>query len=148
MTRQRRTQPNTPARASYADASTAHGGGLHQLLHPRFTNREFPFLKEEDHLSITPADHARDLPPLIPREVLFGNPERIQPSVSPDGTRLAWVAPRDGVLNLWVADLDDLDATTRHQRLRMDRRRHPPDVRPGPGRQHELPALLRQRADR
>ena len=40
---------------------------------------------------------------LIPREVLFGNPERISPHISPDGSRLAWIAPRDGVLNVWVA---------------------------------------------
>jgi dipeptidyl aminopeptidase/acylaminoacyl peptidase len=40
---------------------------------------------------------------LIPREVLFGNPERVSPHISPDGTRLAWIAPREGVLNVWVA---------------------------------------------
>jgi dipeptidyl aminopeptidase/acylaminoacyl peptidase len=40
---------------------------------------------------------------LIPREVLFGNPERVSPQLSPDGTRLAWIAPRDGVLNVWAA---------------------------------------------
>jgi dipeptidyl aminopeptidase/acylaminoacyl peptidase len=40
---------------------------------------------------------------LIPREVLFGNPERTSPRISPDGRRLAWIAPRDGVLNVWVA---------------------------------------------
>jgi len=40
---------------------------------------------------------------LIPRTVLFGNPERTSPRISPDGTRLAWIAPRDGVLNVWVA---------------------------------------------
>ena len=40
---------------------------------------------------------------LIPRRVLFGNPERISPSISPEGTRLAWIAPHDGVLNVWVA---------------------------------------------
>jgi dipeptidyl aminopeptidase/acylaminoacyl peptidase len=40
---------------------------------------------------------------LIPRNVLFGNPERIQPRLSPDGGRLAWIAPHDGVLNVWVA---------------------------------------------
>ena len=33
------------------------------------------------------------LPPLIPRDVLFGNPERMSPKLSPDGTRLAWLAP-------------------------------------------------------
>lgn len=42
--------------------------------------------------------------PLIPREALFGNPDRANPQVSPDGVRLAWLAPRDGVLNVWVAD--------------------------------------------
>ena len=40
---------------------------------------------------------------LIPRSVLFGNPERTSPEISPDGGSLAWIAPRDGVLNLWVA---------------------------------------------
>src|SRR6266568_3260296 len=40
---------------------------------------------------------------LIPRQVLFGNPERISPQISPDGTQLAWIAPSDGVLNVWVA---------------------------------------------
>ncbi len=40
---------------------------------------------------------------LIPRQVLFGNPERVSPHISPDGTALAWIAPHDGVLNVWVA---------------------------------------------
>jgi dipeptidyl aminopeptidase/acylaminoacyl peptidase len=40
--------------------------------------------------------------PLIPRTVLFGNPERTQPRISPDGQRLAYIAPLDGVLNVWV----------------------------------------------
>jgi len=52
--------------------------------------------------------------PLIPRTVLFGNPERVAPKISPDGTRLAWIAPRDGVLNVWVATIgaDDARAVT------------------------------------
>ena len=40
---------------------------------------------------------------LIPRQVLFGNPERVRPRISPDGTQLAWIAPSGGVLNVWVA---------------------------------------------
>jgi dipeptidyl aminopeptidase/acylaminoacyl peptidase len=40
---------------------------------------------------------------LIPRQVLFGNPERVNPDLSPDGTRLAWIAPHKGVLNVWIA---------------------------------------------
>jgi dipeptidyl aminopeptidase/acylaminoacyl peptidase len=42
---------------------------------------------------------------LIPRSVLFGNPERTSPQISPDGSALAWIAPRDGVLNLWLAPI-------------------------------------------
>jgi dipeptidyl aminopeptidase/acylaminoacyl peptidase len=40
--------------------------------------------------------------PLVPLEVLFGNPERVSPQVSPDGKQLAWMAPRDGVMNVWA----------------------------------------------
>ena len=46
---------------------------------------------------------------LVPREVLFGNPTRTSPQISPDGTRLAWLAPRDGVLNVWVSAVGDID---------------------------------------
>jgi dipeptidyl aminopeptidase/acylaminoacyl peptidase len=46
------------------------------------------------------------LPPLIPREVLFGNPERTSPALSPDGARIGFVAPVDGVLNVWVGPAD------------------------------------------
>jgi dipeptidyl aminopeptidase/acylaminoacyl peptidase len=44
---------------------------------------------------------------LIPAAVLFGNPERVSPRLSPDGTRLAWIAPHDGILNVWVAPAGD-----------------------------------------
>jgi dipeptidyl aminopeptidase/acylaminoacyl peptidase len=44
---------------------------------------------------------------LIPREDLFGNPERAQGRVSPDGESVSWIAPVDGVLNVWVAPVDD-----------------------------------------
>ncbi|MGA3091434.1 MAG: S9 family peptidase [Terriglobales bacterium] len=47
--------------------------------------------------------------PLIPREVLFGNPERADPQISPDGTRIAYLAPVDGVLNVWIRTLGEAD---------------------------------------
>lgn len=47
---------------------------------------------------------------LIPRELLFGNPERTGPQISPDGKRLAFVAPVDGVLNVWVSTIGKTDA--------------------------------------
>src|SRR5260370_5717106 len=41
--------------------------------------------------------------PLIPREVLFGNPERTSPQISPDGKMLAYLAPdKNNVLQIWV----------------------------------------------
>jgi dipeptidyl aminopeptidase/acylaminoacyl peptidase len=43
-------------------------------------------------------------PPLIPRAVIFGNPERAGGQVSPDGKYLSFLAPRDGVLNIWVVE--------------------------------------------
>lgn len=42
---------------------------------------------------------------LIPLEVLFGNPERAGAQISPDGTRLSYVAPLDGVLNVFVGNI-------------------------------------------
>ena len=44
---------------------------------------------------------------LIPREILFGNPERSNVQISPDGRYLSWVAPVDGVANVWVAPADN-----------------------------------------
>ncbi|MBI3297095.1 MAG: S9 family peptidase [Elusimicrobia bacterium] len=41
---------------------------------------------------------------LIERELLFGNPVKAAPKVSPDGRRLAFLAPDEGVLNVWLAD--------------------------------------------
>lgn len=45
--------------------------------------------------------------PIIPREALFGNPVRAAGQISPDGKWLSWLAPRDGVLNIWVAPADN-----------------------------------------
>lgn len=51
-----------------------------------------------------------ELPPLIPRDVLFGNPERTSPRLSPDGTRLAWLAPdKKNVLQVWVKTIGKED---------------------------------------
>ncbi|MEM7500459.1 MAG: S9 family peptidase [Pseudomonadota bacterium] len=44
---------------------------------------------------------------LVDRSVFFGNPSRVQGRVSPDGTMMSFLAPVDGVLNLWVAPLGD-----------------------------------------
>lgn len=48
--------------------------------------------------------------PLIPRGDLFGNPTRAAGKISPDGQWLSWLAPKDGVLNIWLAPVDNPDA--------------------------------------
>jgi len=47
---------------------------------------------------------------VIPRSALFGNPEKTQGRLSPDGKYISFIAPRDGVLNVWLAERGKLDA--------------------------------------
>jgi dipeptidyl aminopeptidase/acylaminoacyl peptidase len=49
---------------------------------------------------------------LVPREVFFGNPERTAPQISPDGKHIAYLAPKDGVMNVWLAKNGDLAKAT------------------------------------
>ena len=53
-----------------------------------------------------------DAVPLISRDALFGNPERAGVQISPDGRYLSWLAPLNGVLNIWVAPAGDPAAAT------------------------------------
>ena len=48
--------------------------------------------------------------PLIPRSEIFGNPDKTNPQISPDGKWIAYLAPKDGVLNVWVAPAGDIAA--------------------------------------
>ena len=51
-----------------------------------------------------------ELPPLIPRDVLFGNPEKAGVQLSPDGKHLAYLAPDDkNVLQVWVRTMGKTD---------------------------------------
>jgi dipeptidyl aminopeptidase/acylaminoacyl peptidase len=47
---------------------------------------------------------------LIPRTALFGNPVRTQARLSPDGRYVSFLAPRDGVMNVFLASFGNLDA--------------------------------------
>jgi dipeptidyl aminopeptidase/acylaminoacyl peptidase len=59
-------------------------------------------------------------PPLIPREILFGNPERSNPQISPDGKYLAYLAPdKDNVVQLWIRPLNG----TNKKRLTDEKKR-------------------------
>jgi dipeptidyl aminopeptidase/acylaminoacyl peptidase len=62
-------------------------------------------------LAAAPALAADPAPaPLISRDILFGNPERTSPKLSPDGKKLAWLAPDEkNVLQVWVKTVGQED---------------------------------------
>jgi dipeptidyl aminopeptidase/acylaminoacyl peptidase len=60
--------------------------------------------------STTTAAAAATTAPLIERNKLFGNPSRAGAALSPDGQWLSWLAPRDGVMNIWLAPVSNLAA--------------------------------------
>lgn len=61
--------------------------------------------------AVSPTASRAELPPLIPRDLLFGNPERTSPALSPDGTRMAWLAPdTNNVLQVWVQTIGAEDS--------------------------------------
>lgn len=53
----------------------------------------------------TAADAVQSFP-LITREALFGNPVRSGGTLSPDGKWLGWMAPHEGVMNVFIAPFD------------------------------------------
>jgi dipeptidyl aminopeptidase/acylaminoacyl peptidase len=47
---------------------------------------------------------------MIPRKDIFGNPTRTAPQLSPDGKHIAFIAPQNGVLNVWIAPSSNINA--------------------------------------
>ncbi len=98
-------------------------------------NKAAPPAKPPTAATPDPANPTADKPnsmdniPLIPREVLFGNPQRAQARLSPDGKWLSFQAPVDGVLNIWVGPADDLSKAkpVTDEKVRPD-----PDASVGP----------------
>lgn len=63
------------------------------------------FVTEVGAQAVTPDDV-----PLISRQLLFGDPARTDVQLSPNGQFISFLAPLDGVLNVWIAPVDDLAA--------------------------------------
>lgn len=51
------------------------------------------------------SEHKMDT--VIPRKILFGNSERVNVSISSDGKNLAYLAPKNGIMNVHVAPIAD-----------------------------------------
>lgn len=69
----------------------------------------FTFLAVIAVISLIAGSCAKKETELIPREILFGNPLKAAPRISPDGTMLAYLAPVDNVLNVWVKTIGQDD---------------------------------------
>src|SRR6478752_6411759 len=80
------------------------GGAVAESGGPGGAGATAPIVQKARGTQYTVA-HGRHEPmaELIPRQVLFGNPERVSPRISPDASTLAWIAPHEGVLNVWTA---------------------------------------------
>ena len=60
-------------------------------------------------LAVSARVEAEPAPELISRDILFGNPDRSNVRLSPDARRIAWTSPHNGVMNIWVAPVDQID---------------------------------------
>ncbi len=69
--------------------------------------------QQGETMSTSTAAEAVASVPLIPREALYGNPTRSSGMVSPDGKWLSWMAPHEGVMNVWMAPAGDPSAAKR-----------------------------------
>ena len=80
-------------------------------MHRRVTNnaRRLTLAAALIILSIATQSALAQLPTLIPRTILFGNPEKVLPAISPDGKLLAYVAPDQGVMNVWARTIGQTD---------------------------------------
>ncbi|HEX5447294.1 MAG TPA: alpha/beta fold hydrolase, partial [Pirellulales bacterium] len=114
-----------PAETALAPAEADGSGGKQKSSRANKTATQKNAAQENQVTSNQPRPAPKALSyltdvPLIPREVLFGNPDKASARISPDGRRLAWLAPDEGVMNVWVAPIDDLSAA---QPVTRDRNR-------------------------
>ncbi len=60
---------------------------------------------------VQPLSYLDDLPPLIERELFFGDPAFTGAQISPDGNFITFLKPYRGVRNIWIKGIDEpLDA--------------------------------------
>lgn len=71
----------------------------------------------------TVSSETTSLPPLIPRDILFGNPEQTRPQLSPDGKHLAYIAPdANDVLQVWIQPILS-EGTAETRQITADKKR-------------------------
>ncbi len=71
------------------------------------TSNSSIFSNSENSQSTARSDLNHYSTPLISRSIFFGNPQRARVLLSPDGKHFSYLAPHEGVLNVWVGDVND-----------------------------------------
>lgn len=97
------THSRTQRSARTALLATLFAAGLALSAHAEL--KPVPPTNPEVVKTLVPA--AMEEAPLIPRDVLFGNPEKGAGRLSHDGKFISYLAPVNGVMNVWVAPADD-----------------------------------------
>ena len=57
--------------------------------------------------TVEPAAHLDKLPPMIDRDVIFGDPEIAGAQLSPSGAFMTFRKPNKGVMNIWIKKIDE-----------------------------------------
>lgn len=65
---------------------------------------ETPIVESEPMDKMNPMDN---LPPIIDRDIFFGNPEISGAQLSPDGKWMTFMKPLDDVRNIWIKKIDE-----------------------------------------
>src|SRR5205085_3439573 len=64
-------------------------------------------------LSLFGAVTTAQQPPIVDREVFFGNPEYAGAQISPDGKYISFIKPLTGTMNVWVKGVNEPFASAR-----------------------------------
>lgn len=102
-----RSKPETveaPQPAEPLESAGQHANDNHALQKPADATQDRPAVSAGSKPAAGPKVSMKT--PLIPRDVLFGNPEKAMARISHDGSKLSYLAPVDGVLNVWVGPAD------------------------------------------
>ncbi len=92
--------------------TTPHAAAYEEIPCPVLPGSEKACLENSagSDSSLNASDVAFDGVELIPRKDLFGNPEKTRVLISSDGKWIGYMAPLNGVLNVWVAPIDNLSS--------------------------------------
>ncbi|HTB71828.1 MAG TPA: alpha/beta fold hydrolase [Polyangiaceae bacterium] len=84
-----------------------HGARSVEILTPATVAAPVPAPSAEI-AALWPATAPHADPSLLARKLLFAKVDRVSVKISPDGKRIGWLGPVQGVLNVWVAPADDV----------------------------------------